>query len=439
MKLSVLIPSNRPEGLARFFESARKHSADFNSIEFIVLTDAPVESVTREDNIVYISYPPTNPLSIGKLLERCYKESTGDWILFCNDDIVINTTWWNVILKDKIKQYAPDGIGLFWPDDGMFGNQLACFPVVSRKVLDLIKFFPTPYRRYKIDDTLFQVMPPEKRIYIPDISFTHSNDNGTDGYKLPDGRIYPIDREAADYDNQMWNWERHNRERMRSILNPVVATKVLIAVPTAEFARRADFYDYYNQLEKPAGTICTFAHGQSPAKNRNLMIEQALEHKCTHILFLDDDTAFNSDLLTRLLAHNKDVVTGLYLMRNFPHKPIIFDKIDGAKAGYYNLNGDRGLIPITNCGLGCVLIKIEVFKKLENPWITLGEIEKDQWCDDISFFNRVRNAGFSLFCDLNCVVGHFASITIWPTRVNDKWHIAYDSKGTSQVSFPIPE
>lgn len=215
-------------------------------------------------------------------------------------------------------------------------------------------------------------------------------------------------------------------------------TKILVGVPTAEYARRADFYDFYNMLDRPMGTICTFAHGQSPARNRNIMIEQALEHNCTHILFLDDDVAFKPDLLTRLLAHDKDIVTGLYLMRNYPHQPIIFDYADNkGKCRYrYLKDGEKGLVEIINCGLGACLIKTEVFKSMEKPWIRLGELEKDHWCDDIGFFNRVRAAGFKLYCDLDCPVGHFASVTIWPNNVDGVWFTSYDSRGTSQVTFP---
>src|SRR5215475_917282 len=143
--------------------------------------------------------------------------------------------------------------------------------------------------------------------------------------------------------------------------------KVLIRVPTCEVARRADFYDYYNALEKPVGTGCTFSHGQSPARNRNLMIQQALKHDFTHILFLDDDVVFQPDLLKRLLAHDVDLVTGLYLMRNFPHRPIIFKKTNEKGECYHQyLTEDmKGLIEIVACGLGACLIKTSVFKSMK--------------------------------------------------------------------------
>ena len=216
--------------------------------------------------------------------------------------------------------------------------------------------------------------------------------------------------------------------------------KVMIGVPTGENARRADFYDYLDMLQRPEGTVQSRAHGQSPARNRNLIIKQALEHECTHILFLDDDLEFPPDMLHRLLAHDKDIVTGLYLMRNFPHQPIIFEKTNpDGRCLHHFLHGEKpGLVPIVNCGLGCVLIKIEVFKKVPPPWITLGECEPDHWCDDISFFNRVRGHGFELFCDTSIWVGHQAAVTLYPAFDNDAWYVVYDTHGTGKVSVPMP-
>lgn len=211
----------------------------------------------------------------------------------------------------------------------------------------------------------------------------------------------------------------------------------MIAVPTAEMARRADFYDYFNMLEKPLGSIIVFSHGQSPARNRNLMIQAALEQNCSRILFLDDDVAFEKDLLLRLLVHDKDIITGLYYMRTYPHYPIIFDYADNdGKCGYHYLSdNETGLIEIVATGLGCCLIKTEVFRSLEEPWIRLGELELDHWCDDIGFFKRARLAGFKIYCDLDVRVGHMAQLTVWPSLVDGKWMTTYDTHGTGSASI----
>lgn len=214
--------------------------------------------------------------------------------------------------------------------------------------------------------------------------------------------------------------------------------KVVIGVPTAEYARRADFYDYFNLLEKPAGTAITFAHGQSPARNRNVIIEQALKIDATHIMFIDDDTAFPRDMLMKLLSHDVDIVTALYLMRNFPHRPIIFDMADeeGRCLTKFLTPGSKGLVEIVAAGLGACLIKTSVFAKIDKPWIRLGELEKDHWCDDIGFFRRVRQAGIKVHCDLDIRVGHIASMIVWPELQGDTWYTKYDTAGEGSALVP---
>lgn len=218
-----------------------------------------------------------------------------------------------------------------------------------------------------------------------------------------------------------------------------MAPKVMIAIPTAEFARRAEFYDYVNALEKPPDTMLMSVHGQSPAQSRNLMIDEAIKNNCTHILFLDDDVTFDTNMLHVLLGHDKDIVTGLYLRRNYPHVPLVFDvaKEDGACRYFFLKGNEERLVKIVAAGLGACLIKTHVFSKIEKPYVRLGEYAKDDWCDDIGFFNRLRAAGVTdMYCDMECWVGHIATVIIRPNKIDGKWMTSYDTHGTGILSTP---
>lgn len=228
--------------------------------------------------------------------------------------------------------------------------------------------------------------------------------------------------------------------------------RVMIGIPTSEFARRADFYDYVDMIEKEGEGIelvgITRSHGQSPARNRNVIIETALQNGFTHILFLDDDVVVRPDIIKKLLAHDKDIVTGLYLMRNHPHFPILFDESYQNNYCRFQIlhKGRRGLVEAVNTGLGACMFKIEVFEKMsdDKPWIRLGQIaqEKDHWCDDIEFFNRCREKyGYKLWCDLECPVGHMVSGTVFPMRKDDgTWVTAatFDQKNIFELPQNTP-
>lgn len=214
--------------------------------------------------------------------------------------------------------------------------------------------------------------------------------------------------------------------------------KVLIGVPTQEYARRADFYDYFNTLEKPFNTIVMFCHDRSPAHSRNLIIEQGLTHNCTHVLFIDDDMAFRPNALNQLLEHDVNIVSGLYLRRDYPHQPLIFDYADDeGKCLYSYLDDDVSrLKEVVAAGLGFCLVRTEVFKVIDKPWIRLGELDSEQWCDDIGFFSRVRKAGFKSFCDMECRIGHIGTMIIWPNRNGKIWFTGYDTGGKGMINTP---
>lgn len=216
----------------------------------------------------------------------------------------------------------------------------------------------------------------------------------------------------------------------------MVHQKVLIGVPTSEFARRADFYDYFNTLEKPDGSLIISPHGSSPAKSRNIIIEQAILNGCTHILFVDDDMAFRKDSLIKLLSHDKDVVSGLYFGRNFPHQPMIFDKVDEkGRAFAYFMNGhSNGLVKIAACGFGFCLVKVSVLQKMEKPWVRLGELDAQEWCDDLGFFHRLSKVTDDIYCDTDVTVGHISTMILWPNNVDGKWFTIYDTNNVSNTT-----
>jgi len=215
--------------------------------------------------------------------------------------------------------------------------------------------------------------------------------------------------------------------------------KILIGIPTQEFARAAIFYDYIDSLIKPGLTWITRVHGQSPASNRNTIIKQALERDVEYVFFVDDDCLLPPDTLIKLLNHDKDMVTGLYPMRNFPHRPIIFDQaLDDGRCIWHELeDNEGGLVPVEAAGAGCLLVKRHVLEKVAEAYrhpFTLGELEPDQWCDDLSFFKHTRSLGFKLYCDLSAPVGHIAKVTVWPNKINNQWAITYDSAGSDVVN-----
>lgn len=398
-------------------------SYDFNSLEICIIQDG-LKPTIREDNLIWGTLPPTEFKS--KFFQAAYELSSAPWIFLANDDIEIKTKHWDRMFD------LSDPWRLYHFRDGWFNHTFGCHPLTSRKVWELMAreglVFP-PFRNMGCDTTIWDVMPHLKRFYMPNIELVHNReydqkkrDEMKEDYKYYD--LFAAKREAV-----------HNQIVKECGMSDV---KLLIGLSTGEHIRKADFLPFFLGLEKPTNCLLTTVHGQSPAQARNIIIRQALSADCTHIFFTDDDMALPPDTITKLLRHDKDIVMGLYLMRSYPHFPTAFDLElpNGFNKFLYLLPEVNGLIPITNGGLGCVLMKTEVFKKMEDPWITLGELQRDGWCDDVSFYNRARKAGFEVWLDTDALVGHMMSVNIWPTRAADgSWYTSYRHVN-GEVLFP---
>ena len=125
---------------------------------------------------------------------------------------------------------------------------------------------------------------------------------------------------------------------------------------------------------------------------RNQIVEAAKLAKATHIFFLDSDLTFPADTLSRLLAHNKDIVGGVYVQRVPPHRAL-GQTLEGVHEVPQSL-AQMKILPT-----GCLLIRLTVFDQLPKPWFnTKAEGEKIMG-EDYYFCERAAAAGFEIWCD----------------------------------------
>lgn len=200
----------------------------------------------------------------------------------------------------------------------------------------------------------------------------------------------------------------------------------IIGVPSAEHGRYASCAASLIALQSPPRTARMPAIGANVAENRNLISEQALIHGAEWILYVDDDQILPPDTLMRLLAHDRDIVSALYVKRQMPFEPLMYDREDERGFCFQRLLTplSGGLVEVVATGAGCLLVKTRVLRKMAEEglagdgkeWWQLGQIVKSGWCDDMNFCHRAREAGFQVWCDLNTRVGHQINGTVWPVR-----------------------
>ena len=107
---------------------------------------------------------------------------------------------------------------------------------------------------------------------------------------------------------------------------------------------------------------------------------------------------FGADALERLIKRDKDIVGAPYNTKSDP--PLATHKIQDKETIIEELEGD--LLKCTGVATGFMLIKTEVFKKLEHPWFMF---ETDIG-EDLYFCRKARQAGYDIWCDLSIKIGH---------------------------------
>ena len=127
---------------------------------------------------------------------------------------------------------------------------------------------------------------------------------------------------------------------------------------------------------------------------QNVLTEKALADGCTHLLFVEEDTVMPLGGFKSMLLADSDIAC-----------------IDYAVAGYSCITRDKNTNEALWCGLGCTLVKREVFDKLEKPYfrsdklLLLNVWPNIQWIDageqgyggqDIYFCIKAREQGFKI-------------------------------------------
>ena len=164
----------------------------------------------------------------------------------------------------------------------------------------------------------------------------------------------------------------------------------------------------------PSGTRFDvhFVNGTLIADQRAKLARMALQAGADYALFLDSDMRFPGDLLDCLIARDKDIVACNYATRRLPVKTVAFSDFADLKCIYSH---DRtGLEEVDAIGMGAMLVKTEVFKKLPLPWFNVSWLPSGQMYvgEDIYFCKLAQAHGFKVWVDhdLSKEVKHIGSM-----------------------------
>ena len=170
-------------------------------------------------------------------------------------------------------------------------------------------------------------------------------------------------------------------------------------------------------------TVETMTNESLISRARNTLTAKFLHTKeSTHLMFIDADIGWEPWHLLVMLNHDKDVVGGLYPMKSLPVKWCV-NGIPGAEQ-----NDPSGLIEVTKTGTGFLLMKRDVFEKLNahpavkpfindigldpvlNPYMKTyfdtAVRENRYYSEDWTFCENWRDIGGQVFVDKRVLLKH---------------------------------
>jgi len=183
--------------------------------------------------------------------------------------------------------------------------------------------------------------------------------------------------------------------------------EVLVAILTRETVT-TKWAIGFRQLQFP-GTA-TFLTGMPFDHARNSACENVLSSLFSWLFFLDDDIVCPPDTVLRLMAHKKDIISGLYFRRSPPLAPVMM-KLDGEKASFITQFQPGEIVEADFVGAGCLLIHRRVLEKVKYPWFDWRVDRKDlkgnkRCSEDFAFCESAREAGFKIYVDTSIQCDH---------------------------------
>lgn len=135
--------------------------------------------------------------------------------------------------------------------------------------------------------------------------------------------------------------------------------------------------------------------------SRNILRQKVLDEGYDYFLSLEQDVIPPTDVIQKLLSHNKKIVTGVYFSYQTNNGVTLLVPLLWKKANKDNARFVLGkevskpkLMEVCASGLGCILIHKSVLEKIKFRY------DKGQGgFDDVWFGSDSSDAGFKLFAD----------------------------------------
>lgn len=276
---------------------------------------------------------------------------------------------------------------------------------------------------------------PDNVICVSDVVYVYNDTNPINDYKVNG-------EEQNLIASQIINKNKDIKNHETVVEAPTVAQKkrILIAIPTAKYIETDTFKSIYD-LTVPEGyeTEFQYFYGYNIEQIRNLIAEWAKQYD--YLFSVDSDIVLQKDCLVKMLAHNVDMVSGVYIQR-IDHEEVIEVYKDNGEDGVTNVDfyeiQPEGLHPVAGCGFGCVLINSDVIRKMEYPHFMYRSAlsHAHTYSEDVFFCKKAKEeAGAQIFVDSSIICNHIGAKTYTPSPIFSEYQIQKYLRHLAQWPF----
>jgi FkbM family methyltransferase len=185
--------------------------------------------------------------------------------------------------------------------------------------------------------------------------------------------------------------------------------KILIAVPTNKYIEPETMKSIYD-LVIPHGytTEFQFFYGYQIDQIRNLIAEWGKNYD--YLFSVDSDIVLPKDSLIKMIAADVDIISGLYIQRTDTPTLELY-KHTGENIHIDELMGIPDIFEVSACGMGCCLIKGELFRKMPYPHFKYRSAinHAETLSEDVYFCLSAAQHGYKTWADKTIICDHIGS------------------------------
>lgn len=202
--------------------------------------------------------------------------------------------------------------------------------------------------------------------------------------------------------------------------------RILIAVPTFESIYPDTFKSIYDLDVSGHDVAFEFVRGYDCATARNKIVRLAINGGYDYVLMVDNDVVLPKDAIVNLLDDPKDVCLGYYAHRDtdniYRGRTCVCKLLtaEGVRYKNYPLESEYTAeeisalkekgeykVRIHGGGMGCALIKTDVFNQTKYPWYDWANYKDGgMLSEDLYFCENCRKNSIQIYTDTRVNCGH---------------------------------